>query len=364
MRSGKYYEYLQSLDKKQLIELLCDFKKPSKPYPYKSYRTVALRMSYDGRNYRGVQSHCFIKSIGDELDVSLAITGIGENPVFCGRTDAGVSAINMIVSLRVKSRLEAPNRTYELTESDHEEYPYDKIINERLPEDIRITGWAPVPDGFSARHWCVQRHYKYYFVLKGMDIGRIRAAADQVLALDDFYKLSTHSNPKAVYKRRIDELTIVKEEQSPAMHGRLQINDRSDEAGSRCKENSTNNNKNIKKKYGKGESTHTEEKAAGDAGPLSHHEDLYRIDIKAPSFLHNMVRKIVWVMKNCGEGNEFDLGNVRIAEAYPLVFAGARFEEKLNFLGNRFSQTRFEKQEDEARIYHRISRLRLDSFNK
>lgn len=31
------------------------------------------------------------------------------------------------------------------------EMDYPSVLNRALPEDIRVTGWAPVPDDFSAR---------------------------------------------------------------------------------------------------------------------------------------------------------------------------------------------------------------------
>lgn len=306
MVGGSYYEYLQSLEKKELVRLLYTGRKGSKPFPAASHRTIALRLSYDGKNYSGVQHHAFIRSIEDEINTSLAITGLGSDLVFCGRTDAGVSAINMVVSIRAKSRLLDPNRSYDLADSDGQEYPYDKIINERLPDDIRVTGWAPVPDDFHARHSCIQRSYKYYFLLGSMDLERINDAAERIRGMTNFYRLSTHSNPKAVYDRTIDELAVTKEE--------------------------------------------------GD--------DLYSINIKAGSFLHNMVRKIAWVIKSCGMGSAFDLGTVRIAEAYPLVFCGAKYRHSLSFTGNRFSLPHFRRQEEELRILHRISRLRLSEFDR
>lgn len=329
MREGGYHEYLQSLGKKELVRLLYKAKKSSKPFPAASQRTVALRLSYDGRAYSGVQHHAFIRSIEDEVSTSLSITGIGSDLVFCGRTDAGVSAINMVVSIRAKSRLQSPNRWYDLAETDSQEYPYDKIINERLPEDIRVTGWAPVPDDFHARHSCIQRSYKYYFVLKDMDLARINDAADRIRKMTNFYRLSTHSNPRAVYDRKIDELTIVREEGSDPLRDALGLGD-----------------------------------GAQDASAARGYHDLYCLNIRAGSFLHNMVRKIAWVIKSCGKGNAFDLDTVRIAKAHPLVFSGAKYRHGLNFIGNRFSLPHFQRQEEEARILHRISRLRLSGFDK
>lgn len=94
----------------------------------------------------------------------MEITEIGNRPVYCGRTDAGVSADSMVLNFQVKSRFENPDRSYILTRENYEEYPDDKMINEKSPEDLRITGYPLflIP---SARHTCIQREYRYYFVL-------------------------------------------------------------------------------------------------------------------------------------------------------------------------------------------------------
>ncbi len=276
-------------------------------YPFKSIRRIALKICYDGKNYRGVQYHKFIRSIEGELIKSLEQSGIGENPVFCGRTDAEVSAIGMIVSIDVKSRHIEPNRGYELSKCDKDEYPYDKIINENLPDDIRVCGWAPVPDTFNARHSCIQRYYKYYFINKNMNISLVKEACEKIKMMTNFYKLSTHSNPRAVYERKLDEIYIEKVEDE------------------------------------------------GDSG----YNTMYCLNIKAGSFLHNMVRKIAWLIQSCGNGNPFSLEQVRIAPAYPLIFVNAKYKNKLNFIGNRFSKSKFEKDWDKTRIENQIAKFKF-----
>lgn len=310
-----YFEYLQKLSKDELIKIIYDKNdKKAGNYPYKSKRRIALRLSYNGKNYKGLQSHAFIKSIEGEIMRSLNATGIGESPVFCGRTDAGVSAISMVVSLDVKSRIENPNRNFEIVEDDYNEYPYDKIINERLPLDIRITGWAPAPDEFNARHWCIQRYYKYYFLKKNLNIELVREGCEKIKKMCNFYKLSTHSNPRAVYDKKIDEINIELVEKS--------------------KEKNTD------------------------------YDDLYCLNIKSGSFLHNMVRKIVWLIQSYGNGNPFVLEQVRIAPPYPLIFVSGKYKEKINFIGNRFSKPIFEIEWDNARIENIIAEFKFKNYEK
>lgn len=302
-----YHDYLNSLTKEQLVELIHKPYERRGEYPAISKRKIALRISYDGESYKGVQYHKHLKSIHDYLQNALTIAELGDNLVFCGRTDAGVSAISMVVSIEVNSRLDNPNRTYEATSEDKREYPYDVILNMFLPEDIRVTGWAPVPDNFNARYDCIQRHYRYFFVLNGMDLNKMNEAVEQIGKMDDFYFLSTHSNPKAVYKRKLDYIAISRVEQSK----------------------------------------------------LTSNEGLYYLDIKAGGFLHNMVRKIYWVIQRCGKGGGFTLNNVEIADPGPLVFVEGIYKNKLNFIGNRYNEMQFKKEADKARIKAEIAELRL-----
>ncbi|ELA41788.1 tRNA pseudouridine synthase A [Vittaforma corneae ATCC 50505] len=320
-----YYDYLRSLTKEQLIDLIYKPYKKRGEYPAISKRKVALRLSYHGENYKGVQHYKHLKSVHDCLQNALKVSGIGDGIVFCGRTDAGVSAINMVVSVEVNSRLENPNRSYQIIESDHEEYPYDVALNMLLPDDIRITGWAPVPDNFNARYDCIQRHYKYFFALGSLDLKKMEEAVEKICQMDDFYHLSTHSNPKAIYKRKISEIKIHKVSMQTSL----------------VKMGLTNN-------------------AGGNSFSLD--DDLYSLDIKAGGFLHNMVRKIFWVVQRCGKGNPFTLKNVEIADSTPLVFVGAKYREDLNFLGNRYSEVQFQREASIAKIRAAVSQLRLDTY--
>lgn len=369
-----YYDYLQTLSKGELIDLIYKPFKPNRQHTGISKRKIALKLSYHGKNYSGVQCHKHILSIGECLQNALNITGLGYKFVFCGRTDAGVSAINMVVSLDAISRLENPNRTYDIIDSDYDEYPYDIMLNRILPDDIRITGWAPVPDEFNARYDCIQRHYKYFFCLNQKNLYLMEEAAQKILKMDDFYCLSTHSNPKVSYKRKIDEIKISKvnipiyfplitknnltgsvSDLSSDIKS-IDLNERVNPAIKLSNESQhewqKQRTKNLRIQYNE---TKTESRTIED--------DLYCLDIKARGFLHNMVRKIFWVIENCGKGHEFSLKNVEIADAYPLVFVGCKFKNKLNFIGNKYNTHQFKKEEERSRIDSAICQLRYHVFD-
>jgi tRNA pseudouridine38/39 synthase len=117
----------------------------------------------------------------------------------CGRTDRGVSAFGQVISIRVRSArpkrkpkiiTEDPplqavgadasiidstqdkvevQEVYESEVDDdwddiRDELPYVQILNNVLPDDIRILAWCPrPPPDFDARFSCRERQYRYFF---------------------------------------------------------------------------------------------------------------------------------------------------------------------------------------------------------
>ena len=131
----------------------------------------------------------------------------------CGRTDRGVSAFGQVIGIRVRSAKPKPKpvtRKSETSRSAHtvnvgeegeslpleespnaegfmdvlsglevsdldsddgsswdgiaDELPYLQILNNVLPDDIRMLAWCPnPPPDFSARFSCRERQYRYFF---------------------------------------------------------------------------------------------------------------------------------------------------------------------------------------------------------
>jgi tRNA U38,U39,U40 pseudouridine synthase TruA len=67
-----------------------------------------------------------------------------------------------------------------------EELDYSMILNSLLPPDIRVLGWADVPEPFSARFSATMRTYRYYFPRRSLDIPAMRAAAGELVGEHDF----------------------------------------------------------------------------------------------------------------------------------------------------------------------------------
>jgi tRNA pseudouridine38/39 synthase len=186
-------------------------KKVADPSTY-SFRYIALKLAYLGRNYGGFEyaSSGVLPSVEEELFKALTkarlifpederVVDFGNCEYSkCGRTDRGVSAFGQVIGLKIRSARPVPGlrkkpkktqnqkastgeaagaegQTVEAEEEVsppepppfdpiRDELPYPKLINRLLPRDIRILAWCPSPPpDFSARFSCRERQYRYFF---------------------------------------------------------------------------------------------------------------------------------------------------------------------------------------------------------
>lgn len=115
---------------------------------------LLLKVAYNGLFYHGLVSqpnqvtiYSKLKSVCQKLEIPF------ENVECAGRTDAGVHAANMIISLTIFQKKN-----------------YDIMFNNLLPSDIYIKEYAYIDDSFSARHKCKKRKYRYYFITNNIYI--------------------------------------------------------------------------------------------------------------------------------------------------------------------------------------------------
>ena len=177
-------------------------------------RHIALRLLYLGWEYEGfVVQENTRKTIERALFDALLKTKLIEsrensNYHRCGRTDVNVSAFSQVISIDVRTNLtegrgvftpedyEPPtqnliseqNRTSKQNRTSEpvQEVNYPKLLNQALPDNIRIISWAPVDEGFSARFDCTKRSYKYIFPAGDLDIERMREASKHLVGSHDF----------------------------------------------------------------------------------------------------------------------------------------------------------------------------------
>jgi tRNA pseudouridine38/39 synthase len=184
-------------------------------------RHIAIKLLYFGWNYSGfaaqednyktIESALFEALIKTKLIVSRETSNYHR----CGRTDKGVNAFSQVISLDVRTNLISGKgvitpdyyQGFDETqcETNREEINYTLILNNVLPEDIRVICWSPVMPSFSARFDCKSRTYKYLFPKADLDIERMRIGCNYLLGEHDFRNLCKMDVNNGVinYKRNI-----------------------------------------------------------------------------------------------------------------------------------------------------------------
>ena len=111
-------------------------------------RNIALRLRYDGSAYHGWQVQRYDVSVAATLEKALSkVCGHTVKATGCGRTDAGVHALNYCANFRTESRI-----------------PVERLplaVNTRLPDDIAVLAACEVEEGFNAILSCVKKEYVY-----------------------------------------------------------------------------------------------------------------------------------------------------------------------------------------------------------
>lgn len=186
-------------------------------------RHIAIKLLYLGWNYCGFAAQEDTQqTIEAQLFDALMKTRLirsrqTSNYHRCGRTDKGVSAFSQVISIDVRTNLK--NGKGVVTPEDYvfkeckdeendiqsEEINYTLILNNVLPENIRVICWAAVEVGFSARFDCKSRTYKYLFPKSDLDIEKMKIGLNYLLGEHDFRNLCKMdvNNGVVNYKRNI-----------------------------------------------------------------------------------------------------------------------------------------------------------------
>lgn len=109
---------------------------------------IKLNLQFDGTNYHGWQIQPNGITVQETLSGAIEkITGEKILPTGCGRTDAGVHALDFVCSFHTNADIPA------------EKIPY--ALNANLPKDIRVFSAKQVPDDFHAKNSAVKKRYIY-----------------------------------------------------------------------------------------------------------------------------------------------------------------------------------------------------------
>ncbi|KAI5964293.1 DEG1 [Candida pseudojiufengensis] len=183
---------LENLPEKELTTK----NKPSKEFNWDKYnfRFVALKFAYLGWNYNGLAFQYEptpLPTIEETLLRCLSKIKLIKEPILetefsrCGRTDKGVSAMNQVISMKLRSNLTIEEQQDPI--NDDKEIDYLTVINANLPPDIKIHSIClRPPPNFDARFSCKNRHYKYLFRSKDLNIQAMQEAASYYEGEHDF----------------------------------------------------------------------------------------------------------------------------------------------------------------------------------
>ncbi|CAR28454.1 hypothetical protein ZYGR_0S00840 [Zygosaccharomyces rouxii] len=190
--------------------------KRRREFDFSKYNTrfIALKFSYLGWNYNGLAVQKDVTPLptveGVIIDALMKCRLVASSNVQdfrfsrCGRTDKGVSAMNQVISLEVRSNLS--DEEQKDPSNDTRELQYAQILNHLLPEDIKISAMClRPPEGFDARYSCEYRHYKYLFSGKGLMLDRMQKAAALYHGEHDFRNFCKLDGSKQItnYTRNI-----------------------------------------------------------------------------------------------------------------------------------------------------------------
>lgn len=196
---------------KNIIKKSTETAAEAKPHPksarifnFKKYklRHIAIKLLYLGSDYNGfvvqedsnqtIESALFDALIKTKLIMSRETSNYHR----CGRTDKGVSAFSQVISLSVRTNLISGKGVitpdyYEeqndrQSDSDRQEINYTLVLNNVLPQDIRVICWSPVRPQFSARFDCKSRTYKYVFPKADLDIESMKIGCNYLIGEHDF----------------------------------------------------------------------------------------------------------------------------------------------------------------------------------
>lgn len=294
-------------------------------------RHIAFQVQYDGSKYAGFASQDSEETIESHLFASFKKLNLIKDEKSClysrcGRTDKGVSAMGQVIALQVRSAIPLsvpdnllpshprdpvcvkqikkikPNRSESMNEESGKvesieeieieeerivyEIDYCTLLNKNLPDDIRIIGWTPVTDKFSARFSATSRTYRYFFLKKKRNIEAMQEAAKLLVGSHDYRNICKLDivNVKN-FEREIFYAKIIKYSDIKASNYQNFDDFRVEVVGGE-------------------ELYHSELNKKDDDNVVEDENTLYILEISGVAFLWHMVRCIMALLFSVGDNNE------------------------------------------------------------
>ncbi|EER33857.1 tRNA pseudouridine synthase 3 [Candida tropicalis MYA-3404] len=193
---AKITQLEKSQDAKIGTSTLPKVKKSKKQFDWskQNMRFVAFKFAYLGWNYNGLAFQLEptpLPTVEEIILKTLAKVKLIKEPIEevkfsrCGRTDKGVSAMNQVISIELRSNLSKEDQAN--PELDDKEVDYLSILNANLPSDIKVHSIClRPPEDFDARFSCISRHYRYIFKKQNLDIDLMNQGASLYQGIHDF----------------------------------------------------------------------------------------------------------------------------------------------------------------------------------
>ncbi len=177
-------------------------------------RNIKLTIEYDGTEFHGWQKQPLQRTIQEEIEKAISkITKENINIIGAGRTDRGVHAKGQTANFYTFAKIPASK--------------FKLAINSVLPREITVSESEEVDEGFHSRYSATGKEYSYliynnrvrtsllrnysYHIPYEIDINKMKNASNDFIGTYDFRSfMSTGSGVKDTV-RRIDSLTIKKE---------------------------------------------------------------------------------------------------------------------------------------------------------
>ena len=177
-------------------------------------RNIKMLIEYDGSKYKGWQKLTSEDpTIQGKLENVLSIMADEEVSVIgCGRTDAGVHALNYTANFHTNSNL---------TTEEMSDYLY-----KYLPEDIQVKSIKDCSERFHARYNALSKTYLYrinnndkrnifsrkyeYNIVVILDINKMVEASEFLVGTHDFQSFTTLKSKKKSTVKTIYSINIIK----------------------------------------------------------------------------------------------------------------------------------------------------------
>ena len=155
-------------------------------------KRTALKIAYIGTHFHGFQRQPDVRTVEEELIYHLRkleyIDDLKASRFrIAGRTDAGVHSLGNVISFQSEKEVRVNQ------------------INNSLPDDIQIIGWAPVRFGFKPRY-AQMRWYRYILFEEDLDIELLRKTAEVFKGTHNFTNFTKRKQKTTT--RTIDDIII------------------------------------------------------------------------------------------------------------------------------------------------------------